>query len=145
MFLVDTRQGITLTWDILAIMAVYFVQGALGLARLATTFFFKDELHLAPAEVAALSGLFTLPWVFKPLYGFLSDGLPIFGYRRYIQLRSLLVSTGQGCALPLKSAALVYISPRRIADDCRPVGKPTVTSFALIVISASSEIRRYIP
>lgn len=79
---VGTGQGITLTWDILAIMAVYFVQGALGLARLATTFFFKDELHLAPAEVAALSGLFTLPWVFKPLYGFLSDGLPIFGYRR---------------------------------------------------------------
>ena len=75
-------QGITLTWDIVAIMVVYLVQGALGLARLATTYFFKDELHLAPAEVAALSGLFTLPWVFKPLYGFLSDGLPIFGYRR---------------------------------------------------------------
>lgn len=52
--------------------------------RLATTFFFKDELHLAPAEVAALSGLFTLPWVFKPLYGFLSDGLPVFGYRRCV-------------------------------------------------------------
>lgn len=78
---VGTGQGITLTWDILAIMAVYFVQGALGLARLATTFF-KDELHLAPAEVAALSGLFTLPWVFKPLYGFMSDAVPIFGYRR---------------------------------------------------------------
>lgn len=59
------------------------MQGALGLARLATTFFLKDELHLPPAEVAALSGLFNLPWVLKPLYGFLSDGLPIFGYRRY--------------------------------------------------------------
>lgn len=65
-----------------AIFVVYFVQGALGLASLATTYFFKDELHLAPAEVAALSGLFTLPWVFKPLYGFLTDSLPIFGYRR---------------------------------------------------------------
>ncbi|CAN0482785.1 unnamed protein product, partial [Scytosiphon promiscuus] len=75
--------GITLTWDIVAILVVYFVQGALGLARLATTFFLKDELHLAPAEVAALTGLFTLPWVLKPLYGFLSDGLPVFGYRRY--------------------------------------------------------------
>lgn len=84
---VGTVQGITLTWDILAIMAVYFVQGALGLARLATTFFFKDELHLDPAQVAALSGLFTLPWVFKPLYGFLSDALPIFGYRRYVSCR----------------------------------------------------------
>lgn len=43
------QQGITLTWDIIAILVVYFVQGALGLARLATTFFLKDELHLAPA------------------------------------------------------------------------------------------------
>lgn len=83
-------QGITLTWDIVAILVVYFVQGALGLARLATTFFLKDELHLAPAEVAALTGLFTLPWVLKPIYGFLSDGLPVFGYRR----RSYMIFAG---------------------------------------------------
>ncbi|CAM9937751.1 unnamed protein product, partial [Ectocarpus sp. 4 AP-2014] len=97
-------QGIELTWDVVAILVVYFVQGALGLARqdlcncsrLATTFFFKDELHLAPAEVAALSGLFTLPWVFKPLYGFLSDGLPVFGYRRrsYMVLAGLVGASG---------------------------------------------------
>ncbi|CAN0183525.1 unnamed protein product, partial [Ectocarpus sp. 8 AP-2014] len=102
-----TLQGIELTWDIVAILVVYFVQGALGLARqdlcycswLATTFFFKDELHLAPAEVAALSGLFTLPWVFKPLYGFLSDGLPVFGYRRrsYMVLAGLLGASGWFC------------------------------------------------
>ncbi|CAM9540401.1 unnamed protein product, partial [Sphacelaria rigidula] len=82
--------GIPLTWDIVAILVVYFVQGALGLARLATTFFLKDELQLPPAEVAALSGLFNLPWVLKPLYGFLSDGLPIFGYRR----RSYMIIAG---------------------------------------------------
>ncbi|CBN78031.1 conserved unknown protein [Ectocarpus siliculosus] len=94
-----TLQGIELTWDVVAILVVYFVQGALGLARLATTFFFKDELHLAPAEVAALSGLFTLPWVFKPLYGFLSDGLPVFGYRRrsYMVLAGLLGASGWFC------------------------------------------------
>lgn len=31
-----------------AFHAVYFVQGILGLARLAVTFFYKDELHLDP-------------------------------------------------------------------------------------------------
>lgn len=31
--------------------AVYFVQGILGLSRLATSFFFKDDLHIDPAEV----------------------------------------------------------------------------------------------
>lgn len=36
-----------------------------GLARLATTFFFKDDLGLSPAETAALTGIFSLPWIIK--------------------------------------------------------------------------------
>ena len=82
--------GIEPTPEILAIMAIYFVEGALGLARLAQTFYLKDTLHLGPAELSALTGLFTLPWTVKPLYGFLSDGLPLFGYRR----RSYLILCG---------------------------------------------------
>ena len=82
--------GIEPTPDILAIMAIYFVEGALGLARLAQTFLLKDELHLGPAELSAISGLLILPWTVKPLYGFLSDGLPLFGYRR----RSYLILAG---------------------------------------------------
>jgi hypothetical protein len=31
---------------------VYFVQGVLGLARLAVSFYLKDDLHLEPAEVS---------------------------------------------------------------------------------------------
>jgi len=76
--------------EIIAIMTIYFVEGALGLARLAQTFLLKDELHLGPAELSALTGIFTLPWTIKPLYGFLSDGVPLFGYRR----RSYLVLAG---------------------------------------------------
>ena len=34
--------------------AVYFVQGILGLARLALTYFFKDELHLDPVRHAEM-------------------------------------------------------------------------------------------
>ena len=37
--------------ELIAILTVYFVQGALGLSRLATTFFYKDELHMSPAEM----------------------------------------------------------------------------------------------
>lgn len=66
----------------IAIATIYFVEGALGLARLAQTFLLKDELHMGPAEMSAMTGLFTLPWTIKPLYGFLSDGFPIGGYRR---------------------------------------------------------------
>jgi folate/biopterin transporter len=68
--------------ELLAILTVYLVQGILGLARLAVSFFLKDELLLSPAQVSALMGIVMLPWVIKPVFGFISDGLPIFGYRR---------------------------------------------------------------
>ncbi|VEP16742.1 Folate-biopterin transporter [Hyella patelloides LEGE 07179] len=70
------------TPELLAILTVYFVQGILGLARLAVSFFLKDNIGLTPAEVAALTGISSIPWIIKPVFGFLSDGIPIFGYRR---------------------------------------------------------------
>lgn len=85
-------QGQPLTSELVAILVVYFVQGILGLARLAVSFFLKDDLGLTPAEVAALTGIAALPWTIKPLFGFISDGLPIGGYRRrpYLLLSGLL-------------------------------------------------------
>jgi folate/biopterin transporter len=82
------------TAELFGILTVYFVQGILGLARLAVSFFLKDDLGLSPAEVAALTGITALPWVIKPLFGFISDGLPILGYRRrpYLILSGLLGS-----------------------------------------------------
>lgn len=82
--------GVQLSPDIVAIAMVYFVQGVLGLSKLAVSFFLKDDLHLDPAETAIISGLSAAPWLIKPLYGFISDGLPLFGYRR----RSYLVACG---------------------------------------------------
>jgi folate/biopterin transporter len=93
-------QGQPLTSELVAILLVYFVQGILGLARLAVSFFLKDDLGLSPAEVAALTGIATLPWTIKPLFGFISDGFPILGYRRrpYLVLSGLL---GAGAWLAL--------------------------------------------
>lgn len=82
-----------------AIALVYFVQGALGLAHLAVSFFLKDRLGLSPAEVASLVGIAMLPWTVKPLYGMISDSFPIAGYRRrpYLVLSSLLGSISWLC------------------------------------------------
>jgi folate/biopterin transporter len=79
------------TPELMAILLVYFVQGILGLARLAVSFFLKDELGLTPAQVSALMGIVAIPWMIKPLFGFISDGFPIFGYRRrpYLMLSGL--------------------------------------------------------
>ena len=84
--------GQPLTTELTAILLVYFVQGILGLSRLAVSFFLKDELGLSPAEVAAQTGIASLPWTVKPLFGFMSDGLPLFGYRRrpYLLLSGVL-------------------------------------------------------
>jgi folate/biopterin transporter len=80
------------TPELVAILLVYFVQGILGLARLAVSFFLKDDLALSPAQVSALLGVAAIPWMIKPLFGFMSDGLPIFGYRRrpYLVLSGVL-------------------------------------------------------
>ncbi|HEY9836785.1 MAG TPA: MFS transporter, partial [Vampirovibrionales bacterium] len=110
--------------ELVAILLVYFVQGILGLARLAVSFFLKDELGLGPAEVSALMGIASLPWIVKPLFGFMSDGLPILGYRRrpYLILSGIfgavawigmatLVNTGwQATALMLLSSLSVAVS-----------------------------------
>ncbi|KAL0414516.1 UNVERIFIED_CONTAM: Folate-biopterin transporter 1, chloroplastic [Sesamum radiatum] len=82
--------GVELTPDSIAVAMVYFVQGVLGLSRLAVSFYLKDDLHLDPAETAVISGFSSLPWLVKPLYGFISDSFPLFGYRR----RSYLVLSG---------------------------------------------------
>ncbi|KAL3648970.1 hypothetical protein CASFOL_005373 [Castilleja foliolosa] len=77
--------GVDLTPDSIAVAMVYFVQGVLGLSRLAVSFYMKDDLHLDPAECVS-----ALPWLVKPLYGFISDSFPLCGYRR----RSYLVLSG---------------------------------------------------
>ena len=93
------------TPELIAILLVYFVQGVVGLARLAVSFFLKDELGLSPAQVSALIGIAMLPWMVKPLFGFISDGLPLFGYRR----RPYLILSGfLGCAGWLAMATVVH-------------------------------------
>lgn len=91
--------------ELTAILLVYFVQGILGLSRLAVSFFLKDDLALSPAQVSVFMGVAALPWMVKPLFGFISDGLPIFGYRRrpYLILSGLL-----GTAAWLMLATLVH-------------------------------------
>ncbi|MBF2057554.1 MAG: folate/biopterin family MFS transporter [Cyanobacterium sp. T60_A2020_053] len=98
--------GNELTPELGAILTVYFVQGILGLARLAVSFFLKDELMLSPAQVSALMGVAAIPWITKPLIGFLSDSKPLFAYRR----RSYLVLSGVLGALAWVALATIVNS-----------------------------------
>lgn len=110
--------------ELAAILSVYFVQGALGISRLAVSFFLKDNLGLSPAECAALTGAAMLPWLVKPLYGFLSDALPIFGYRR----RSYLIGAGA-------FGAAAWISLATVVDSAFAALVATIATSASVAIS----------
>ena len=61
---------------------IFFVQGIGGMSDLAVSYFYKNTLAVDPATLSTVMSLVAIPWTIKPLYGFLSDGWPIFGYRR---------------------------------------------------------------
>ncbi|PMB26438.1 folate/biopterin family MFS transporter [Fischerella thermalis] len=125
------------TAELIAILTVYFVQGILGLARLAVSFFLKDELGLTPAQVSALMGIVALPWIIKPLFGFISDGFPILGYRR----RPYLVLSGIIGAASWVSLATIVHTPV-LATAAIALGSLSVAVSDVIVDSLVVERAR---
>jgi predicted MFS family arabinose efflux permease len=65
---------------------VYIVEGlgqvAGGLISQPLTYYLKQVHGWTPIQVTAFLTLFNLPWVIKPVYGIISDFIPLFGYRR---------------------------------------------------------------
>ena len=59
-----TAFGVDLSPDNMAVAIVYFVQGVLGLARLAMSFYLKDDLHLDPAEACVAHSFSHPPYTF---------------------------------------------------------------------------------
>jgi hypothetical protein len=106
--------GVTITPEVFAIMSIYFVEGAITLTTLARTFLLKDELLLGPSEIAAITGLVSFPWTIKPVYGYLTDQVPLFGFRRrsYLAVVGLVgaaanVLVSQSDALSLEANAVI--------------------------------------
>ncbi|KAG9146014.1 hypothetical protein Leryth_015644 [Lithospermum erythrorhizon] len=132
-----TCFGVELTPDNIAVAMVYFVQGVLGLARLAVSFYLKDDLHLDPAETAVISGFSSLPWLVKPLYGFISDSFPLFGYRR----RSYLVLSGLLGALSWSLMATM-VDSKYSAAFCILLGSLSVAFSDVVVDSMVVERAR---
>ncbi len=61
---------------------VYFSQGMKGLPDLSLSFYMMNVLRLGPVAGQFFQGLNHLAWFIKPLWGFISDRFPLFGYRR---------------------------------------------------------------
>ncbi len=80
---------------------VYFAQGMWSLPVLPLTFVLKGW-GLSAGQVATFFSISVIPWLVKPVYGLISDFLPLAGYRRksYLLLTSGLAATA-GLALGL--------------------------------------------
>src|SRR6516225_4325211 len=87
---------------------VYLVEGLgqiVGLISQPLTYFLKQVHGWTPVQVTAFITLFNLPWIIKPVYGLVSDFIPLFGYRRKSYL--LIANAAATCGFLLVSRLTV--------------------------------------
>src|SRR5689334_7590036 len=79
----ESRKQITRITVFLSL--VYVVEGfgqTGGLIAQPLNYYLKEVQGFSPVQISAYVAVFNLPWVIKPLYGLVSDFVPLFGYRR---------------------------------------------------------------
>jgi MFS family permease len=84
----------------------------------------KVTLHWDPVRISASLAILDLPWVIKPLWGAISDFVPLFGYRR----RPYLVLANVAAFL-----AFAWVATLDTASAMIPA--LTVTAFAMAISS----------
>jgi MFS family permease len=87
--------------DIKRLMAffalVYLVEGigqTDGLISQPLNYYLKQVYQWTPVQIAAFLAVLNLPWIIKPVYGIVSDFVPLFGYRR----KTYLIAANAGAA-----------------------------------------------
>jgi MFS family permease len=78
---------------------VYVVEGlgqVVGLISQPLNYYLKTAQGWTPVQITAFVTLFNVPWIIKPVYGLVSDFLPLFGYRRksYLLLANIAAAGG---------------------------------------------------
>ena len=106
---------------------VYVVEGlgqTGGLIAQPLNYFLKEVHGWTPVQVTAYLTLFNLPWVIKPVYGLISDFVPLFGYRRksYLVLVSVAATAG-------------YLWAARITEPGELVFALMLTAYAMAISS----------
>jgi hypothetical protein len=71
---------------------VYFVQGSAGLTSIASAIILREQLGLDFYQMGLIGVASTLPWSIKPVFGLLTDLVPIGKFRRrpYLHIGPLL-------------------------------------------------------
>jgi MFS family permease len=105
---------------------VYVVEG-IGQARVGVIFqplsYYLKVKGWTPVEVTAYFAVLNFPWVIKPVFGLVSDFVPLFGYRRksYLILSSLAAAGAYGWIArltePAEFAALLVLTSYAMATS----------------------------
>lgn len=95
--------------------SVYVVEGLAqpdGLIAQPLNYYLKTSEGWTPAQVAAFISLLYLAWIIKPIYGLISDFVPLFGYRRksYLVLANIAAVVGFVWATQLSSPGVLFLA-----------------------------------
>jgi MFS family permease len=95
-----------------------------GMISQPLAYYLKQTQGWTPLQVTASLSVITLPWVIKPVWGIISDFVPLFGYRRkaYLLLASVVAI-----------AAYVWIT--RIAAPGALISVLLMSAYAMAIIS----------
>ncbi|XP_068651974.1 probable folate-biopterin transporter 2 [Aristolochia californica] len=79
---------------VFGVVVVYGVSQGMGggLSRVASDYYWKDVQKVQPSETQFYMGITSIPWIIKPLWGLLTDVVPVAGYKRrpYFALAGLI-------------------------------------------------------
>ncbi len=107
---------------------VYLIEGIgqakVGIVWQPLTYYLKANLGWTAVQISLSLAVLDLPWIIKPIYGLVSDFVPLFGYRRrpYLLLANL-------------AAIAAYAWVALIGAPGQLVVALTLTSFAMAIAS----------
>jgi MFS family permease len=95
--------------------SVYVVEGLAqpdGLIAQPLSYYLKTSEGWTPAQIAAFMSLLYVAWIIKPLYGLISDFIPLFGYRRksYLVLANVAAVGGFVWATQLAAPGVLFFA-----------------------------------
>lgn len=67
---------------LLVVIAIALSQGLITTCSTIWNYVYEDNFKLTPAQSSYFATMLQLPWTLKPIWGVLSDNVPLFGYRR---------------------------------------------------------------
>lgn len=81
---------------------IYFTQGIGSLASQALYYYLRETLGLSVGTIMSIGSISSIPWMIKPVYGYISDHFKLFGtHRKHYIILSSLVSVVACLALGL--------------------------------------------